>query len=116
MLAGHTGCGGAAAALGNKSLGLLDAWLHPLKQLRAKNQKAWEGLDDKERALKLIEANVRMGVDVLRQNGTVVEGMMTRGVQVHGVIYNVGTGHLEEVDVSEKEEDKKVRESVFGTN
>jgi len=115
VLCGHTSCGGCAAALGNGRLGVLDAWLLPLRRLRAENSKAWEGLDDKERALRLVEANVGAGVKVLRENAEVIEAMATRGLEVHGCVYDVGSGELRELDVKEPEEEKEVREMAFRT-
>ena len=85
----------------------------PLRQLRAQNAKAWERLGEKERALKLVEANVKAGVQTVRQNGFVVEAMKSRGLVVHGLIYNIGTGILEEVDVKEGKEEMAVREEAF---
>ncbi|KAL9099076.1 MAG: hypothetical protein Q9163_005367 [Psora crenata] len=115
VVCGHTSCGGAAAALGNQSLGILDTWLMPLKQLRAQHAKAWEGLDDQHKALKLVEANVRAGVRTVKENPIVIHAMKERGLDVHGLIYNVGTGHLEEVKIEEAEEEKRVREAAFET-
>ena len=113
VVCGHTSCGGVAGALGNSSLGPLDMWLEPVRELRAKNAKAWEGLDDTEKALKLVEANVRAGVDVVRKTPTVMEAMKSQGLIVHGMVYNIAHGRLEELDVSETEEEKSVREAAF---
>ena len=115
VVCGHTSCGGVAGALGNSSLGPLDMWLEPIRELRAKNAKAWEGLDEKEKALKLVEANVRAGVDVVRKTPTVIEAMKSRGLTVHGMIYNIASGQVEELDVSEGEDQKSLREAAFST-
>ena len=113
VVCGHTSCGGVAAALGNSSLGILDAWLMPLKQLRAQNVKAWEGLGEKEKALKLVEANVRAGVKTLKENAVVVQAEKERGLIVHGLVYDIGNGVLSEVGIEETEDDKGVRHGAF---
>ena len=71
IICGHTSCGGIAAALDNKKLGLIDTWLMPLRTLRRENLSLLEGLTEKERGLKLVELNVRSGIKVLLENPTV---------------------------------------------
>ena len=115
IVCGHTSCGGVAAALGNAKLGLLDSWLTPLKKLKAENRKAWEGLGEKERALRLTEANVRSGVQTLRENALVIEAVESRGLVVHGFIYDVGSGELRELDIQEEEHEGKKRIEAFHT-
>ena len=116
VVCGHTSCGGCAAALGNKKLGVIDTWLSPLRRLRGELSKGWdeEGLGEGERAARLVEANVREGVRTVRENGEVVKGMRERGVEVHGVVFDVGTGELRELDCGEGEEVGKSREGAFG--
>ncbi|KAK4690889.1 carbonic anhydrase, partial [Lecanoromycetidae sp. Uapishka_2] len=114
VVCGHTSCGGVNAALGNDKLGLIDVWLTPLRNLRAHNQKAWAHLEPKERAVKLVEANVKHGVKTLKENAEVIEGMKERGVVVHGLVYDVASGELRELEIKEDEEVEKEREEAFG--
>lgn len=104
------------AALANQKLGLIDAWLIPLRKLRAENAKAWAHLEAKERALRLVEANVRQGVQTLRENAEVIEGIKERGVVVHGLVYDVGTGELKELEIGEEEEKGADRVEAFQTS
>ncbi|KAL8997343.1 MAG: hypothetical protein Q9169_003377 [Polycauliona sp. 2 TL-2023] len=116
VVAGHTSCGGVAAALGNGLVGgTMDAWLMPVRELRAEllAQGKFEGKDDKEKGLCLVEANVKRGVDVVRRNAEVVKAMGERGVQVHGVVYDVGTGELRELETGEEEEGMRKRLENF---
>ena len=115
VLCGHTSCGGAAAALGNKKLGLIDAWLLPLRSLRQKHLKELSSLSDKESLLKLVELNVKQGVQTLKQNHHIIDAMRDRGLDVHGLIYDIGTGKLKEVDTDEGEEEGHHRTSAFET-
>jgi carbonic anhydrase len=113
IICGHTSCGGIAAALDNKRLGLIDTWLMPLRTLRRENLELLESLDEKERGIKLVELNVRSGVKVLHENPVVIDAVAERNLQVHGLIYNVGTGELRELDIEEGEETVKSRKTAF---
>ncbi|OCT46121.1 Carbonic anhydrase 2 [Cladophialophora carrionii] len=115
IICGHTSCGGIAAALGNKKLGLIDTWLMPLRSLRQENLSLLDSLDEVQRGLKLVELNVRAGVKVLLANPIVIDAMHERGLQVHGLIYNVGTGELRELDIEEDEDVVKSRVTAFKT-
>jgi carbonic anhydrase len=115
VLCGHRSCGGVAGALGNASLGsVLDAWIAPLRRLRAEMQGELKALDSAGKVDALVKANVRAGVHVLRENPVVLQAVKDRGLQVHGVVYDVGTGELEELDVSESSEQEQKRLDAFG--
>lgn len=113
IICGHTSCGGIAAALDNKRLGLIDTWLMPLRTLRRDNLQLLESLDEKERGLKMVELNVRAGCKVLLDNPVVIDAIAERNLQVHGLIYNVGTGELRELDTDEDEDVVKSRKTAF---
>jgi len=99
VLCGHTACGGAAAALGTSRVGgVLDTWLTPLKALKNANKAELDAIkDDKERGVRLAELNVEAGVGVLMSNYVVEEAIKERGVKVHGVIYDIGSGKLRDL-------------------
>lgn len=113
IVCGHTSCGGIAAALANKKLGLIDTWLMPLRHLRAQNASMLEALSEKERGLKMVDLNVRRSVSVLLENPIVIENMVERGMQVHGVIYDVGSGELNELDITEDDDIVEARKKAF---
>lgn len=115
VICGHTSCGGVAAALGNKQLGILDPWLLPLRQVRERNLGMLQTLSAEDAAQKLVELNVREGLSVLKQKGVVLEAMQERGLQVHGLIYEVGSGVLRELDTQEPEDVIKARLACFNT-
>ncbi|KAL4882041.1 carbonic anhydrase [Aspergillus karnatakaensis] len=103
VVCGHTKCGGIAAAMGNTQLGILDPWLSPLRQLKEDHADCLQNLSDERAALKLVELNVLAGVRMLKQKSVVVEAMQ-HGLKVHGLIYDVGSGVLQEVDTREADE------------
>lgn len=109
VLSGHTSCGGVAAALGNKNLGILDPWLLPLRQIREQNLGLLQSLSPDEANLKLAELNVHEGVKILKQKSVVLEAIQERDLQIHGLIYDVGSGVLRQLDTNDSEEVIKAR-------
>ena len=113
VLCGHTSCGGAAAALGNNKLGLIDTWLVPLRVLRKDNLKMLESLSPQEAIVKLAELNVQNGVKVLKENYSILDAMSSRGLEVHGLIYDIAKGELNEVETLEDDETTTTRQKAF---
>ncbi|KAM0806193.1 carbonic anhydrase [Usnea florida] len=115
VVCGHTSCGGVNAALANQKLGLIDAWLTPLRKLRREKGAEWEGLSAGEKTTRLVEANVRMGVQTLKENAEVIDGMRERGLVVHGLVYDIACGELRELEIEEEEGEGKKRVDAFHT-
>ena len=115
VVCGHTSCGGVAATLNNNKLGVLDLWLQPMRVLRERHADELAKLEGDEKSTYMAKLNVRTGVENLRRMGTVIDAMEQRGLQVHGVIYDLATGLLEEVDCGEDEEIGKKRVAAFET-
>ncbi|KAJ5762272.1 uncharacterized protein N7511_005654 [Penicillium nucicola] len=115
IVCGHTACGGVAAAMGNKNLGILDPWLLPLRQLRERNLELLQTLSPEEAAMKLAELNVREGLNIVKQKGVVLNAIQERGLQLHGLIYDVGSGVLSELDTEDSEEVIRARLTAFKT-
>ncbi|KZF20247.1 putative carbonic anhydrase [Xylona heveae TC161] len=113
VICGHTSCGGVNAALGNKKLGVIDTWLHPLRSLRMQHNKDLRDLSQPEAALKLVELNVRKGVQVLKENPAIIDAVRERGLQLHGIVYQVANGELKELDTSDSPEDEADRKAAF---
>lgn len=82
---------------------MLDAWLTPLKSVRAANEQELGAIKgDKERAKRLAELNVERGVQVLESCYVVEEAVRERGLQVHGVLYDIGCGKIRDLGVGSK--------------
>ncbi|KFY18867.1 hypothetical protein V493_08290 [Pseudogymnoascus sp. VKM F-4281 (FW-2241)] len=107
VLCGHTGCGGAGAALGDSRVGgVLDTWLTPLKKLRRENKKELEGITDQgARTARLAELNVAAGVETLMSNADVEDAVKERGLLVHGVLFDIGSGKLRDLGVGNSKAD-----------
>lgn len=115
VVCGHTSCGGVAAAMGNTKLGVLDLWLAPLRGLRARFKPLWQkqGLSEEEMKARLVEENVKQGVRAVRENPEVTRATKERGLVVHGVVYDVGSGELKVLECGEEHGEKSVREEAF---
>lgn len=101
VLCGHSACGGALAALGDARVGgVLDTWLAPLRAVRRANWEELEGVKDLgERAVRIAELNVRAGVEVLLANAVVGDAIRERGLEVHGCLFDIGSGRIRDLGV-----------------
>lgn len=104
VLCGHTGCGGAAAALSDARVGgVLDTWLTPLRAVRHAHAEELAGLPEGDggggnaRAARLAELNVEAGVKVLMANVAVQEAVRDRGLEVHGCLFDLASGRLRDL-------------------
>ena len=114
MLCGHTICGGVKATLANDSLGPLDTWLHPMRVLREQHADALAPLTPDDQTTQLARLNVRHGVETLRRIPTVMAAVRDRGLQVHGLMYDLRNGRLDEVACDEDPAVAQKRIAAFG--
>ncbi|MCJ1477124.1 hypothetical protein MMC13_005795 [Lambiella insularis] len=105
VVCGHTSCGGVNAALGNQKVGLVDTWLLPLRSLRAQLAHKLAGLSQAEKVQVVVEANVLAGVRTVQENPNVIEAVKSRGLTVHGLVYDVGSGALKELKTGHLDQD-----------
>lgn len=112
VLCGHTSCGGVAGALGTARIGgVIDTWISPLKALKRANAKELEALDETARSTKLAELNVAHGVEVILSNHVVEEAVLSRGLKVHGAIYDIAQGKVLDLKCGNEE---KVESAAAG--
>ncbi|KAJ2612394.1 hypothetical protein H4S08_002713 [Coemansia sp. RSA 1365] len=101
IVAGHTGCGGVKAAISNGSVGILDHWLRPIKDLYTANQAELDALPDNERVDKLGELNVIQGVNTVSKLPVVHEAWKEgRELYIHGWMLQLQSGLLKDLDIS----------------
>ena len=112
VVCGHEGCGGVGGALGNSKLGVIDQWLMPLRELRSKFWAELEKLSAEERVQRLVVENVRAGVRTVRGNANVLNA----GIKVVGLVYDIKTGKLREIDVEDDEGVVKARKECHSTS
>jgi carbonic anhydrase len=102
MVVGHYGCGGVAAAVDGKRRGLVDHWLHPVRELYRAHRPALDRLaDPRARLDRLCELNV------IAQVGNVASDIFVREawargqrLSVHGWIYALADGLVNDLDVT----------------
>ncbi|EGV62381.1 carbonic anhydrase [Yamadazyma tenuis] len=101
IVCGHTDCGGVWASMSNKKIGgVLDLWLNPIRHIRAQNRTLLNSIEDpKEKATKLSELNVISSVLALKRHPSASMALKNGEIEVWGMLYNVSTGHLQEVEV-----------------
>src|SRR5437868_10737490 len=102
MVVGHYGCGGVAAAVDGKRRGLVDHWLHPIREVNHdhKAELAAHG-DERERLNRLCEINViRQGRNVA--SDVFVQEAWARGqpLSVHGWVYSLSSGLVTDLRVT----------------
>jgi len=103
IVCGHYGCGGVNAAMRSQELGLVDNWIHGIKDIYQQHRHDIENLTDHESRLnKLCEMNVIAQVANVCQTN-IVQDAWKRGqpLTVHGWIFSVHDGILHDLDTSQ---------------
>jgi carbonic anhydrase len=102
LVVGHYGCGGVAAAVDGQRRGLVDHWLHPIREVHHDHRHEIEALaDDKAKWDRLVELNVIRQVRNVASD-VFVQDAWARGqpLCVHGWVYTLGTGIVTDLNVS----------------
>ena len=102
MVVGHYGCGGVAAAVDGKRRGLVDHWLHPVREVHEAHRCELDALDSQGARLdRLCELNVIRQVQNVASD-VFVQDAWARGqaVSVHGLVYSLENGLLKDLEVS----------------
>ncbi len=102
MVVGHYGCGGVAAAVDGKRRGLVDHWLHPIREVHHDHRHELAALDsDKARWDRLVELNVIRQVRNVASD-VFVQDAWARGqaLNVHGWVYTLGDGLVNDLGVT----------------
>ena len=104
IVVGHYGCGGIAAAVDGKRLGLVDHWLHPIREVADCHRAELEAIGDlHKRNDRLCELNVMRQVRNVASD-LFVQDAWGRGqsLQVHGWVYSLASGLVNDLDVTVK--------------
>ena len=102
LVVGHYGCGGVAAAVDGKRLGLIDHWLHPIREVCHDHRHELDDLPgERERWDRLVELNVIRQVRNVASD-VFVQDAWARGQElcVHGWVYTLGTGLVNDLGVT----------------
>jgi carbonic anhydrase len=102
MVVGHYGCGGVAAAVDGKRRGLVDHWLHPIREVAHDHRHELAALPgERERLDRLCELNVIRQVKNVASD-VFVQDAWARGQSlcVHGWVYSLHTGLVNDLGVT----------------
>jgi carbonic anhydrase len=102
LVVGHYGCGGIAAAIDGQRRGLIDHWLHPIRETYGDHVHELEALPEGgPRLNRLCELNV------LRQVRNVASDVFVQDawardqpLSVHGWVYSIATGLVTDLDTT----------------
>jgi carbonic anhydrase len=108
MVVGHYGCSGVAAAVDGARRGLVDHWLHPIREVCREHR--WE-LDEisreSDRLNRLCELNVMRQVKNVATDVFVQEAWARgQAVSVHGWVYSLRNGLVVDLGVTVSREEE----------
>jgi carbonic anhydrase len=101
IVVGHYGCGGVAAAVDGKRRGLVDHWLHPIREVAEEHRAELDAIADQGKRLeRLCELNVKRQVRNVATNVFVQDAWArSQPLCVHGWVYSLHTGLVNDLDV-----------------
>jgi carbonic anhydrase len=102
LVVGHYGCGGIAAAVDGGRRGLIDHWLHPVRELAHNHRHELDAIpEERARLDRLCELNVMRQVKNVASD-LFVQDAWARGqpVRVHGWVYSLSTGLVNDLGVT----------------
>jgi carbonic anhydrase len=102
MVVGHYGCGGVSAAVDGKRRGLVDHWLHPIRELYREHRYELDHFQDwRARLRRLCELNVIRQVRNVASDVFVQEAWgRGQDLCVHGWIYSLTNGLVTDLNVT----------------
>ena len=102
MVVGHYGCGGVAAAVDGRRRGLVDHWLHPIREVAHAHAHELEAMPSEAARLnRLCELNVMRQVQNVASDVFVQEAWARgQSLSVHGWIYALHDGLVKDLDVT----------------
>jgi carbonic anhydrase len=102
LVVGHYGCGGVAAAVDGQRRGLVDHWLHPIREVHHEHRHDLEKLDGpRARWDRLVELNILRQVRNVASD-VFVQDAWARGqtLSVHGWVYSIADGLVRDLETS----------------
>jgi carbonic anhydrase len=102
LVVGHYGCGGVAAAIEGKRRGLVDHWLHPIRETYQAHRREVDAIAGaRARLNRLTELNIMRQVQNVATD-VFVQDAWARGqpLCVHGWVYSLSNGLITDLNVS----------------
>src|ERR1700676_2705119 len=102
LVVGHYGCGGVSAAVDGRRRGLVDHWLHPIREVFHEHREELDAIRDQRARLdRLCELNVIRQVRNVASDVIVQEAWgRAQDLRAHGWVYSLATGLIKDLDVT----------------
>ena len=102
IVAGHYGCGGVAAAMGNSQFGVIDNWLRHIKDVYRLHAHELNLISNENaRVNRLVELNVLEQVFNLCKTTIIQNAWKEReDLEVHGWVIDISTGYVKDLNIS----------------
>jgi len=109
IIVGHSGCGGVAAALHDRRIGLADNWIRHVQDVRNRHQAWLDTIDESQRVNALCELNVvEQALNACQT--TIVQDAWQRNQElvIHGWVYGLHNGLLQDLHMTVTSADETV--------
>jgi len=102
LVVGHYGCGGISAAIDGQRRGLIDHWLHPIREVHHEHRHELDAIpEERERLNRLCELNVIRQVRNVASDVFVQEAWARgQSLCVHGWVYSLENGLVNDLNVT----------------
>lgn len=111
VVCGHYFCGGVKAAMESQDLGILNPWLRNIRDVyRLHKAELNEIEDEDERYKRLVELNVQEQCVNVIKTAEVQQAFNSRGISVHGWVFDIHSGKLIDLEIDYKSLMKNVME------
>ncbi|OUR99655.1 carbonic anhydrase [Halobacteriovorax marinus] len=111
VVCGHYGCGGIKAALENKDQGILNPWLRNIRDVYRIHKTELNAItSEHEKYKRLVELNVQEQCINLIKTAAVQHADHTRGIKVHGWVFDMETGKLIDLKIDFNKIIKEIEE------
>lgn len=102
IVCGHYGCGGVQAAMGNKSIGLIDNWVRHIKTIYRLHKGELDQIEDEAKRFdRFVELNVVEQVFDLAKTSIVQNAWKNnQDLALHGWVYGVDSGVIKDLEVN----------------
>jgi len=104
VVCGHYGCGGIRAAMSHEDVGILNPWLSNIRDVyRIHQAQLGKIIDETERHNKLVELNVQEQIINVVKTSAVQEALSSKKLEIHGWVFDTGTGKLLDLNIKVEE-------------
>lgn len=99
MIVGHYGCGGVRAAITGTECGIVDYWLHSIRELYSRHRQELGDLPLDDQVDRMCELNVKSQVATLAQTKIIQRAWLRdQPVSIHGWVYGLSDGRVNDLE------------------